>query len=105
MHLYKESICSARDTGDAHLIPGSGRSPGIGNGNALRYSCLKNPTDRGAWGVTVSGVAESDMTKWLNTDTYTQTHICVCVFLCFLERGEDPLQVKLNVGLTENIRS
>ena len=39
----KESACNAGDTGDAVLIPGSGRSPGGGNGNLLQYSCLKNP--------------------------------------------------------------
>ena len=35
--------------GDMGLIPGSGRSPGEGNGNSLQYSCLGNPMDRGAW--------------------------------------------------------
>ena len=40
-------------------IPGSGRSPGEGNGNPLQYSCLGNPTDRGAWRATVHGVAMS----------------------------------------------
>ena len=35
--------------GDMGLIPGSGRSPGGGNGNPLQYSCLGNPRDRGAW--------------------------------------------------------
>ena len=35
--------------GDAGLIPGSGRSPGEGNGNPLQYSCLGNAMDRGAW--------------------------------------------------------
>ena len=45
--------------GDAGLIPASGRSPGEGNGNPLQYSCLENPTDRGAWWATVHGVAES----------------------------------------------
>ena len=35
------------------LIPGSGRSPGEGNGNPLQYSCLENPMDRGAWWATV----------------------------------------------------
>ena len=39
----KESACSAGDTGDTGLIPGSGRSPGGGNGNPLQYSCLKIP--------------------------------------------------------------
>ena len=34
--------------GDVDLIPGSGRLPGGGNGNSLQYSCLQNPTDRGA---------------------------------------------------------
>jgi len=49
----KESTCNARDTGDTSSIPGSGRSPGEGNGNPLQYSCLKNPMDRGAWQATV----------------------------------------------------
>ena len=37
------------NAGDAGSIPGSGRSPGVGNGNPLQYSCLKNSMDRGAW--------------------------------------------------------
>ena len=41
----KESACNA---GDPVLIPGSGRSPGEGNGNPLQYSCLENPMDGGA---------------------------------------------------------
>ena len=45
--------------GDAGLIPGLGRSPGEGNGNPLPYSCLENSGDRGAWWVTVPGVAET----------------------------------------------
>ena len=40
-------------------IPGSGRSPGEGNGNPLQYSCLKNPTGRGTWWAAVHGVAKS----------------------------------------------
>ena len=40
---------SAGDTGDSGLIPGSGRSPGGGNGNPLQYSCLENPMDGEAW--------------------------------------------------------
>ena len=52
----KESACTAGDVG---LIPGSGRSPGEGNGNPLQYSCLENPMDRGAWWATVHGVAKS----------------------------------------------
>ena len=40
-------------------IPGSGRSPGEGNGNPLQYSCLENSTDRGAWQATVHGGQKS----------------------------------------------
>ena len=44
-------------TGDSGFIPVLERSPGEGNGNPLRYSCLGNPMDRGAWRTTVYGVA------------------------------------------------
>jgi len=40
---------SAYNEGDPGSMPGSGRSPGEGNGNPLQYSCLENPMDRGAW--------------------------------------------------------
>ena len=50
----KESACNAGDPG---LIPGLERFPGEGNGNPLQYSCLENPTNRGAWQATVHGVA------------------------------------------------
>ena len=50
---------SACNGGDLGLIPGSGRSPGEGNGNPLQYSCLENPMDTGAWQATVHGVEES----------------------------------------------
>ena len=43
-------------TGDASSTPGSGRSPGGGNGNPLQSSCLGKPMDRGAWGATVHWV-------------------------------------------------
>ena len=46
--VVKNPPANARDKGS---IPGSGRSPGGGNGNPLQYSCLKNPMDRGAWWV------------------------------------------------------
>ena len=55
----KESACNARDTGDAASIPGPGRSPGEGNGNALQYSCLENSMDRGVWWATVQRVTKS----------------------------------------------
>ena len=52
----KESACG---TGDPGLIPGSGRSPGEGNGNPFQYFCLENFTDREAWQAKVHGVAKS----------------------------------------------
>ena len=51
----KESACNGGDQGPS---PGSGRSPGEGNGNPLQYSCLENSTGRGAWWATVCGIAE-----------------------------------------------
>ena len=49
------------NAGDAGFIPGSGRSLGVGNGNAVQYFCLGNPMDRGAWWATVHRVGkESD---------------------------------------------
>ena len=52
----EESACNAGDLGS---IPGSGRSPGEGNGYPLQYSCLKNSVNRGVWRATVHGVAKS----------------------------------------------
>ena len=46
------------NAGDPSLIPGSGRSPGEGNGYPLQSSCLENPMHRGAWWATVHGVAK-----------------------------------------------
>ena len=47
--MVKNPPANAGDAGDVCLIPGSGRFPGVGNGNSLKYSCLGNPKDRGAW--------------------------------------------------------
>ena len=52
----KEYACNA---GDLDSIPGSGRSPGEGNGNPLQYFCLEDSVDRGAWWATVYGVTKS----------------------------------------------
>ena len=54
----KHLPANAGDSRDVGLIPGSGRSPGVGNGNPFQYSCLKNFIDRGAWYATVHGVAK-----------------------------------------------
>ena len=47
--VVKNPLANAGDTGDASLIPGSRRSPGVGNVNPLQYPCLENSMDRGAW--------------------------------------------------------
>ena len=57
--LIKNPPANAGDAGDADLIPGLGRYPGVGNGNPLQYSFLENSMDRGHWWITVHGVAKS----------------------------------------------
>ena len=57
--VVKNPPASAEDMREAGSIPGSGRSPGGGHGNPLQYSCLENPTDRGAWRAIVHGVTKS----------------------------------------------
>ena len=62
--MVKNPPANAGDTGS---IPGSGRSPGGGNGNLLQDSCLENPKDRGTRRATVPGVAELDTTEGQNS--------------------------------------
>ena len=54
--VVKNLAANARDTGS---IPGSGRSPRVGNGNPFQYSCLKNPMEREAWQARVHGLTRS----------------------------------------------
>ena len=56
--MVKNPLANVGDITHMGLIPGSGRSPGEGNGNPLQNSCLENPMDRGAWWATVHGVAK-----------------------------------------------
>ena len=58
------------DAGDAGLIPGSGRSLGVGYSNPLQYSCLRNFMERGAWRATVHEVAK----RWTRLSAYAHTH-------------------------------
>ena len=57
--MVKNPPANAGDAGDAGSTPGLGRPPGEGNDNALQYSCLGNPMDRGAWLAIVHGIAKS----------------------------------------------
>ena len=62
--MVKNPPANAGDIRDSGLIPGSGRSNGEGNGNALQYSCLENSMDRGAWQANSPwGHKELDMTE------------------------------------------
>ena len=80
MYIYTHNTyiwlapANARDVRDAGLIPGSGRSPGGGDGNPLQYYCLENPLDRGAWWATVQSRKELDTTN-ATEHTYKHTYI------------------------------
>ena len=78
----KAPVYNAEDRGS---IPGSGRSPGQGNGNPLQYYCLENPMDRGAWWATVHGVAKSR--TWLSDFTFAFTfflrRLTLCCYSCW----------------------
>ena len=55
--VVKNPPSNEEDTRDVDLIPGLGRSPGVGNGNPLQYFCLENHMNRGAWQATVQRIA------------------------------------------------
>ena len=89
--LQGQNACQSGDVGS---IPGLGRSPAVGNGNQLHYSCLGNSMDRGAWQTTDHGVAESDMSQqfknnnnfrvkgielWLSNVAVPQNHLESCL--------------------------
>ena len=57
--VVKNPLINAGDLRDVGSIPGLGRSPGVGNGNPLQYTCLENPMDRRDWRAIVHGIAES----------------------------------------------
>ena len=92
----KESACSAGDLG---MTPGSGRSPGEGNGYPLQYSCLENSMERGAWWATVQGVTKCQTrltyryTDMRDTHTHTVCKQCACCkwnYLFFLWMSNIP---------------
>ena len=72
--VVKNPPANAGDVRDMGSIPGLGKSPGAGQGNLLQYSCLENPTDRGAWQATVRRVAKSwTQLKQLSVHAYIYT--------------------------------
>ena len=73
----KESACNAGDLG---LIPGLGRSPRVGNGNPLQYSCLGNFMGGRAWQAIVHGVTKSQTLTHTHTHTHTHNRRMLLVF-------------------------
>ena len=71
--MVKNLPANAGDTRDPGSIPGSGRSPGVGYGNPLQYSCLGNPMDRGPWQATVSSWGRKEPNTTERARTYTHT--------------------------------
>ena len=71
-----DSKASAYNAGDLRSIPGSGISPGEGNGNPLQYSCLENPMDGRSWYATVHGVTKS----WTQLRDFTFTFTIIIIF-------------------------
>ena len=92
--VVKNPSANAEYVRDVGSVPGSGRSPGGGHGNALQYCCLENLMDRKAWWATVHRVTKSrTWLKWLNTracsqhthiHTHTHTHIHTQLFLVWV---------------------
>ena len=78
--VVKTLPANAEDASNMGWIPGSGRSPGEGNGKPLQYSCLENSMDRGAWQAAVHGVARSRWGLSLGTHTlpraYAVSSVC-----------------------------
>ena len=66
--VIKNLPTNAGDTRGAHSIPGLGRSPGLGNGNLLQYSCLEHSINRGVLQAVVHGVAKN----WMQLSTHTR---------------------------------
>ena len=79
--VVKNLPANAGDAGGADWIPGSGRSPGGGNGNPLEHSCLKNSMDKRRLADYIWRVCKkSDTTKQLNTHTHTHTSLKIIHF-------------------------
>ena len=106
----KVSACNAGDPGS---IPGSGRSPGEGNGNPLQYSCLENPMNRGAWWVTVHwGHKESYTTERLHFNLYDSMFtwtakrkqpVCTYIQRKILGKNKKKMRTKLGKILGRNV--
>ena len=97
--IFKNLPANAGDIRDVGWIPGSGRSPGVGNSSPLWYSCLENPMERGAWWATDHGVGH----KELDMSEHTCTHIChllsILYHLCIVHH----LSIHLCISLLSSL--
>ena len=82
--------------GDPGSTPRSGGSPREGNGNPLQYSCLENPKDRGAWGVTVCGITKS----WARLSD--STHACTTLTEHLCARHQIMLELRKSLETNNN---
>ena len=81
--VVKNLPVNAGDARDMGLIPGRGRSPGVGNGNPLQYTCLENSMDRGAWCTIVHAAAKS-RTRRSNWELYIPLYGYMTIYLPIL---------------------
>ena len=94
-------------------IPGSGRSPGGGNGKLLQYSCQENLKDRGAWWATLHRVAKSGTQLsmyvctliYIHTHTHTHTHIYIYIKIMIWGKMESKLIEIVKDALRKNNNS
>ena len=103
--IYLQNVESAYSVRAPGSIPGSGRSPGEGNGTPLQYSCLENLTVGGAWQATVHGVAKS--WTWLSDFTFTlprlNTHHWYLINWVFIKKDPKPSHIFQCCGLTHTM--
>ena len=81
--MVKNPPANAGDIRDMSSIPELGRSPGGGHGNALQYSCLENPMDRGAWWATTHRIAMS-WTGMRRLSPRIYLYICISVYTLYI---------------------
>ena len=84
--MVKNLPANAGDTRDAGAVLGSGKSPGEGTGNPLKYFCLENPMNRGVWRATVRGVTKSSTRLKRHAHTHPPYYVCMCAenkMFCF----------------------
>ena len=108
-HAVVKNPANAGNARDVDLVPGSGRSPEVGNGNPLQYSCLENSMDRGAWwDALVQGVTKSQ--TWLSTIMASYVYLLdilapqvlldfyICTFFFFFNQGGSSTANTLEIG-------